>query len=73
MSEAKTATNGAVASETSPNILVRVQEIKGEWFVELAVRVPSGVMEKAVKCATYDDVLASVPILLKQVKEQFYA
>jgi len=43
------------------------------WVVEVMCAVPKGTMEKAFICKTYEDLVKSVPIILTQIKEQFYA
>lgn len=77
------ATNGT--TKVHPEIRMKIQEVDSgmtregktdpgkHWVVEVMCAVPKGTMEKAFICKTYEDLVKSVPIILNQIKEQFYA
>ena len=77
------ATNGT--TKVHPEIRMKIQEVDSgmtregktdqgkHWVVEVMCAVPKGTMEKAFICKTYEDLVKSVPIILTQIKEQFYA
>jgi hypothetical protein len=81
--KAPSATNGT--TKVHPEIRMKIQEVDSgmtregktdqskHWVVEVMCAVPKGTMEKAFICKTYEDLVKSVPIILTQIKEQFYA
>jgi hypothetical protein len=68
-----------------PEIRMKILEVDSElivdgktesvkrWTLEVMCAVKQGTMQKSIICETYEDLVKSVPIILTQIKEQFYA
>jgi len=66
------ATNGT--TKVRPEIRMKILEADdGKWTAEIMCATEKGTAEKSIICETYEHMVKSVPIILTQIKEKFYA
>ena len=65
------ATNGT--TKVPPEIRMKILQVEDGWTLEVMCAVKEGTMQKKMMCSNYENVVKSVPSILTQIKEQFYA